>query len=415
MSESKRTVIIGGGVIGACTAYFLARAGVEVVLIEQGEIAEKASQGNAGQMAIGHPPIPRPGLTWQAIKWMLDPASPLHLSPKAGWSMIPWLLRFRKACSEKQLNRSMQTLAQLGRLTRPLFDEIIDAEQIECDYQPSGILDVYRTRRGMEQGKHGAELLHRFGFDVQEFAADELLAREPAFKPGVAGAFLNKESTSLDPALFVRGVAHGAARLGASLQTQCSAQSIITENGAVRGVATSSHGVIDADRVVLTAGIWSTPLAAAVGVRIPMQAGKGYHIDIEQDEPRLSTPCVLGERFVACTPIGDRLRLAGTLEFTGVNDAMRKERLDAIVRGANIYVKGISRRTVYSQWCGLRPCAADGLPIIGWAPQTRGLCIATGHAMLGMTLGPITGQLVCELLTDAKSSVDLTPMRVDRL
>lgn len=414
MSERQPTVIIGGGVVGACCAYYLAKAGVEVVLVERGEIADQASQGNAGQMAIGHPPIPRPGLTWQAIRWMLDPTSPLHLSPKAGWSLIPWLWRFRKACSAEQLSRSMQTLAQLGRRTRPLFDEIIADERIDCDYQQSGILDVFRTRHGLEQGRRAVELVQRFGIDVRELTADELLAKEPSFKPGVAGAFLNTASTSLDPALFVRGVADGARRLGACLLTQCGVDAIVTEHGAVRGVATSSHGVIDAGRVVLAAGIWSTPLAASVGVRIPLQAGKGYHLDIEQDEPRLATPCVLGERFVACTPIGGRLRLAGTLEFTGVNSALRKKRLEAIYRGANVYLEGVTRKKVFSEWCGLRPCAADGLPIIGLAPQVDGLCIATGHAMLGMTLGPITGRLVCELLTDALSSVDLTPMRVDR-
>lgn len=407
-------IIIGGGVVGVCAAYEIAGAGAPVTLLERGAIAGEASWGNAGQMAIGHPPIPRPGLAMQALKWMLDPRSPLHISPKAGWSMLPWLWRFWRACSPAQLERSMATLAEMGRQTKPLFDEIIEREGIDCDYRHAGIMDVFRTEGGAIGGRRFVEFMQRYGFDVHWLDGGEVEKREPAFRAGVVGAAYNAESTSLDPATFVEGVAAGARRRGAELRPHTTVARLVIEDGAVRAVELSGGERLETSRIVLAAGVWSTKLARSVGVRLPMQAGKGYHRDIEQDEPRLTTPCVLAERFVACTPINNRLRLAGTLEFTGVNDMMRRERLEALSLAAREYMTGVEGKAPITEWCGLRPCPADGLPIIGWAPRVKGLCVATGHSMLGMTLGPITGRLVRQLVMNETPSLDIAPMRADR-
>lgn len=411
---NQPVIIIGGGVVGVCAAYELSRAGEPVVLLERDTVAGAASFGNAGQMAYGHPPIPRPGLAMQSLKWMFNPQSPLHISPKAGWPMIPWLWRFWRSCNVNCLNQSMVTLAEMGRQTKPMFDEIIERESITCDYRRSGIMDVFRTEAGAEAGRRFVAFMQRYDYDVVWLDGSVVEAREPAFKAGVVGAAFNRESTSLDPALFVKGVAKAAERHGAIVRERTPVRRFLVRDGAVEGVELESGERIDSQSVALTAGIWSSELAKQVGVRIPMQAGKGYHRDLEQDEPRLTTPCVLAERFVACTPIDGRLRLAGTLEFTGVNHIMRRERLEALSIGAREYLKGVDGKAPISEWCGLRPCAADGLPIIGMAPRMKGLCVATGHAMLGMTLGPITGAIIRQLLTRQTPSLDISPMRVDR-
>lgn len=408
------TIIIGGGVIGVCSAYELVRRGVPVTLVERGELGGAASLGNAGQMAIGHPPIPRPGLALQAMKWMFDPASPLHISPRAGLPMIPWLYSFWRACSPSALKRSMAVLAEMGRLTIPMFDEYIERESIACDYRRAGIMDVYRTEAGARKGMALVELMQQFGMDVVWLTGAEVEAREPAFLPGVTGAVWNRKSTSLDPALFVRGVATGARGLGADLRERSPVRRLVVEKGRVVGVELETGERLEGSNIVLTAGIWSSELCRSARINIPMQAGKGYHRDIVQDEPRLTTPCVLAERFVACTPMSGALRLAGTLEFSGVNQVMRQRRLDALTEGANVYLRGVRGKEPLSEWSGLRPCPADGMPVIGWAPRVLGLCIATGHSMLGMTLGPVTGRLVAEIVTGAPASVDLNTMRADR-
>lgn len=410
----RTTLIIGGGIVGVCSAYELARRGERVVLLERGKIAGEASGGNAGQMAIAHPPIPRPGLAAKAVRWMFDPMSPLHITPRAGWGMVPWLWTFWRACSQSRLDRSMDALAAMGRLTRPIFDEIVEAESIECDYQPVGGMEVFRTEHGAEDGRAFVRLMKKYGVDADWLDAGELVEREPCFKPGVVGAALNRENISLDPGAFTAGVARGSRRLGVEIREHSPVGAVVVESGRAVGVRLESGERVDADRVVLAAGVWSDSIARTAGVRVPMQACKGYHREIEQDGPPLRTPCVCAERFVACTTINGRLRLAGTLEFSGINCTMRRERLDALSRGADEYLSGVSGKPALSEWCGLRPCVADGMPVIGWAPRVGGLLVATGHAMLGMTLGPATGRLVAELLLGDTPSVDLSTMRADR-
>ncbi len=407
-------IIIGGGVVGVCAAYELASAGAPVTLLERGAIAGEASWGNAGQMAIGHPPIPRPGLAVQALKWMFDPQSPLHISPSAGWSMLPWLWEFWRACSAARLAKSMVTLAEMGRQTKPLFDEYIEREAIACDYRHAGIMDVFRTEGGAAGGRKFVEFMQGYGFDAHWLDGAEVEKREPAFRKGVVGAALNAESTSLDPAKFVEGLAAGATKHGATLRANAPVRTIDIVDGAVHAVVLEDGERIESSRVVLAAGIWSSSMARTIGVRIPMQAGKGYHRDIEQDGPRLTTPCVLAERFVACTPIENRLRLAGTLEFTGVNNIMRPARLEALSNAAHEYLTGVDGKEPITEWCGLRPCPADGMPIIGWAPRVKGLCVATGHSMLGMTLGPVTGRLVRQLVLGEPLTMDMAPLSADR-
>ncbi len=171
---------------------------------------------------------------------------------------------------------------------------------------------------------------------------------------------------------------------------------------------------IKADQVVLAAGSWSTELGRAVGVAIPMQPGKGYHAQLPPLNPPLRTAAVLTERHIAATPMEHGLRLAGTVELSGLNLRLRRRRVEMLTEGALPYLPGLKDVTPTVVWCGLRPCTADGLPVIGWAPRREGLFIATGHAKMGMTLGPVTGQLISEWILDGAPSIDLRTMSPTR-
>ena len=186
------------------------------------------------------------------------------------------------------------------------------------------------------------------------------------------------------------------------------------KDGRFRSVELRDGRRIDGDRVVLAAGSWTTGLAAAIGVRVPMQPGKGYHIDLAAVPFRPSTTCVLAETFVAVTPLGEGLRLAGTIELSGLDQRISRDRLERLMTGARSYLRGIDSAEVVSEWCGLRPLTADGLPAIGWARGVEGVFIATGHAMMGFLLGPLTGLLASEILLDGSPSIEIGPMRADR-
>jgi D-amino-acid dehydrogenase len=420
ISHAPHTIIIGAGVIGVATGYFLACRGERVTIIDKGEVASGASFGNAGIIAAGHLPLPRPGLIKQTLKWMLDSGSPLYIPPRFSVDLAAWLWRFHRSCNAAALRRSMDVLAALGHGMVDSFDQIIADERIECEYQRAGWLQICRSDSGMSHAIQEAELLRGLGFDVAVYDAAELHRREPCFVDEVIGGVHYRDSAMADPASFTIGLAKAAARRGAALLTGDGVGRINTEANRFISVSLESGRVIEADTLVLAAGAWTTPLAASIGINVPMQPAKGYHIMLSDVTRRPSTACVLAETFVAVTPLDNGLRLAGTLEFSGLNDRIMRKRVEMLSVGARRYIRDLDLGRPGATWCGLRPCTADGLPVMGWAPQfpaahgRGGVYIATGHAMMGFALGPITGRLASEAMLDGRSSIDISALRVER-
>jgi len=409
--STNHTIIIGGGIVGVSTAYFLAKAGQDVTLIDREAFDRCASTGNAGIIALGHPPMPRPGMVRDTFKMLLDPLNPLYIPPRIDLELWKWMRQFRKACSHKQFNHSMQVLADLGWHAGRCFDELVECEQLNCEYSRTGWMEIFRSSQRMEQGLEEAAMLRTHGYAADEWTGEQLLEREPAFLPGVAGAIHYTDSRFANPQQCLEQLATRAAAHGATLHTNAEVTDIHHTGRRFTGVKLASGQTISGDTLVLAGGIWTTQLARQLGMNVPMQPGKGYHINISAaDEDRPSTVCVLAETYVAVTPIGGGLRLAGTLEFSGINHRMVQKRIDMLRIGARKYLRHIDQAKTTSQWCGLRPCTADGLPVIGWAPEADNVFLATGHAMMGFALGPITGQLACEAITSGESSFDLTPL-----
>lgn len=411
---SERTIIIGGGVIGACIAHSLARRGRSVVLLERGEVGRAASFGNAGLISVGHLPLPRPGLILKSLKWMFDRTSPLLIVPRADPALWWWLIGFARSCTHGALERNMRTIGALSRATRPLFDEYAAKFGVEFEYHPTGYMDVFRTEAAFEHARKDAELVGKLGIKEEPITGDEALRREPALLPGVHGAIWRCEAAFGNPHKFVTGVVESARRLGAEVRTSAPVVEIEVENRRARAVRTEAGERIEGSTVILAAGAWSTQIAKRVGARVPMQPAKGYHLNVEQPPTPLRVACSLGEVFVAATPMDGVLRLAGTLELSGLNHVVRQERLDMLKPGAARFIRGVADSRTLSHWCGLRPCAADGLPILGWAPRTRGLLVATGHAMMGFWLAPVTGELAAQMVCGETPFVDCEPMRVGR-
>jgi D-amino-acid dehydrogenase len=268
---------------------------------------------------------------------------------------------------------------------------------------------------GRRLAQQEGEMAARQGFTVNLVNGQDLRNQDPAFTESVQGAVHYPESAFLDPGLFLPALARRLGTLGVDLREKVTVSRLVVKGQRCLGVLTDEGQQIFGSPTVLAAGIWSSHLAKAAGVSLPMQAGKGYYLDLTPPVPCPQTACVLTEAFVAVTPMEEKLRLAGTVELSGINDRLVPRRLAMLKQGAGKYLRGLDQVQVLNEGCALRPCTADGLPVVGWAPGIEGLFLATGHAKMGLTHGPITGRLASECLLEGPSTLDLFPLRPDRL
>lgn len=403
--------------IGVCTAYFLAKSGAQVTVLERDDIAAGASYGNAGTIAPGHAPINKPGRVRQALRSLFDPLSPLYIAPRWDPALIRWLLDFSRHCSRSHLEHSMRVLGPLGHATSALFEMLMATEQLDCHYRRQGYYEVYLDRQALDAVHHEISLLRAEGYQPEMLDGPALRLREPALKEHVCGGVFYPEAATVNPHCFVRELAKRAQRYHASFRIGSQVAEILVDGSRIRGVRLANGDTLDADTVVLATGAHDAALVNGLGYRLPLQPAKGYHRDQiprAGETPALREACVLAESSVFCTPMDGFVRFAGTLEFSGVNHVIRRPRLEQLTRAASRYFDGVGEGQSVSEWCGLRPCLPDGLPAIGPLPRYQGLFVATGHAMMGLTLGPITGRLVAEWILQGRPSINIDALRPER-
>lgn len=415
-SGGPRVVVVGGGVIGISCAYYLAKGGCRVTVVERAHVGSGASSGNAGTVAAGHPPLNRPGRIRQALVAMTDPGSPLYVKPRWDPALWRWLLGFARYCTDEHVEHCMRVMAPLGKDGLALFDELIEEERIECGYRREGFYEVCSSASGLSSARHESGVIREHGYEPEDLDGDELRRREPELGPMAIGGVYYPEAATLDPARFLKRLTSAAERLGCTILEGEHVERVDHSGPQVTGVRTRSGSDHPADAVVLATGPFSLRVAGRFGVRIPVQPGKGYHRDVDigpNGAPRLRTACVLSETSVFCTPMDTVVRFAGTMEFSGENDVLRPARLGQLTRAARAAFPAMGTARPVSQWCGLRPVSIDGLPLVGPVAGVDGLHIATGHGMLGLTLGPVTGQIIANgILTGSDERNDpLAPGR----
>jgi D-amino-acid dehydrogenase len=414
MNANYDVAIVGGGVIGVCCAYYLSQTGMKVLLIEKGEIASGCSHGNGGLIVPSHAmPLASPGALGEGLRWMLDPGSPFYIKPRLDPDLFQWLVRFALASRESVLLRSLPVLRDLLFASAGLYRELGDTSGFDFGYQRDGSLWVCLSQERLEREKKEVQLFERFQIPVQVLDHGQVHDLEPALLAGVIGGVFYPNDGHIDPLRFVTGLADKARMQGVEISTDTEVIGFETSNGQVAAIRTT-RGNVRAKQVVLAAGSWSPEVARALKLRIPIQAAKGYSITLENPEPAPRLPLLFGEARVVVNPLGHGLRLAGTLEMTGMDLSINTRRVEAIRRSCSAYLPGIPEAKVIETWRGLRPCTPDGLPILGRSKEFNNLIIAAGHAMLGMSLGPISGKLVSQLVCEEQTDLDVTPLRLDR-
>ncbi len=394
--SQPRTVVVGAGIVGLCCAYELARAGHRVTVLDREPIGNAASSGNAGLFSIGHYPLTRPGAAWRGLKWMFDRTSPLWIKPSLSPALLKWLWTFHRHCDRATTERAVTTLCALGWETIAALESMLDRERIECHYERTGWLDLITDETQLDAAEAEGRSIGKFGYSTRRLSARELCDWDGAYTDRVAGAIHYTDTAILHPGMLMQSLAAAVVRAGATLRLDATVSALAKEKtGKCVGARLSTGETVEAETTLLASGIWSQELAATIGVDVPMQPARGYHIQLDGVDPLPRTGGVLHETAVAYAPMGSQLRLAGTLEIAPLGRPWMRRRLDAIRRKASACLVGVDGAHVVREWAGYRPCTGDGMPVIGFAREVPNLYIATGHAMMGLMLGPVTGKIAC--------------------
>jgi D-amino-acid dehydrogenase len=414
LASDPDVFIIGGGIIGVCCAYYAARAGRTVTLVEQGDICSGCSRGNAGWLVPSHCiPLAAPGVLSKAFKWMWYRDSPFSIRPRFDWDLVKWLVAFAAACNQRRVRASIPVLRDLTFASLELYKQLCSFAGMSCGYRQDGTLMLFATAKGLTEGQRDADLLGEYGIASQIWGSDEVLQREPEITPGIAGGIYYPDDGQIAPADFVESLAKMSQTLGANLLVSTQVRNFSLASGKISAVQTT-RGEFFPKAVVLAAGVESSALAHKLGINLPIQAGKGYSFSIPSSTFCPARPLLLSEAKVAITPLGDRVRFGGTLELSGLDRTINSARLAAIRETSSRYLAPRLPGTLDEQWSGLRPCTPDGLPVISFVPALQNLVVAGGHAMLGVSLGPITGKLAAQLICCEPTDLDLSLLNLSR-
>jgi D-amino-acid dehydrogenase len=414
---SKHIVIIGGGVIGLCTAYYAARRFHRVTLIERhAEQRDGCSYGNAGMIAPSHVvPLAAPGMVALGLKWMRNPESPFYIKPRFDSELLSWGFKFWRAATPEHVARSGPLLRDLHMASRACFEELAELPNNDFGLVKKGLLLLCKTDHALEEEAKAAEDAARLGIPTEVLGAKKTAAFDPNVRMEVAGSVYYPKDCHLSPSDFMTGLQRQLQHLGVTFSWNTQVTGFTHHAARITSVNTSA-GDFAADEFVLCGGSWSPSIARDLRVHLPMQAGKGYSLTLRKPRQLPQICAILCEARVAVTPIGSSLRFGGTMEIAGLNEEINPIRVQGIIKSACNYYPDFTPQDFdgVQPWSGLRPVSPDGLPYIGRTARYTNLSIASGHAMMGLSLGPITGRLMAEVLSGDKPSIDIALLNPDR-
>ena len=415
-ASAGSVLIVGGGVVGLASAYYLAKDGWKVTVLDRDDFTNNCSYGNAGMIVPSHfTPLAAPGIVTQGIKWLFDSRSPFLLKPSPSLSMISWGLKFMGHANEKHVTRSAPHILALNNLSRDLYDGLAAELGNEFGLEHRGILMLCKTEKAFEEEVHLAEKARTLGLKVAILNRDEMKTVEPDVPLDVFGAthFLN--DGHLYPPALMALLLRQLNTMGVNLVPHAEVTGFERNGGKITKVITSD-GDYSADTIVVTGGAWLGQLARKAGLTIPMMPGKGYSFMTDAFEGKVKHPALLIEARVALTPMGGKVRIGGTMELAPINHRINRKRVEGIVNSIPEYYTGYKlpvpdEKTI---WHGFRPCSPDGLPYLGRSTSLSNLIIAGGMGMMGLSLGPAAGKIVSEVARQEQTSADIQLFNPER-
>lgn len=416
---SKHVVIVGGGIIGLSTAYYCARRGFQVTVVER-KAAQRdgTSYGNAGMVVPSHfIPLAAPGMVALGLKWMWNPASPFYIKPRLDAALFDWGHKFWRAATPEHVRRSAPLIRDLSFASRTCFEEFAALPEMDFGFVKKGLLMLCQTEHTLHEEGKTAEQARALGVPAEVLDAKQTAALDPGATMKIAGAVYFPKDCHLSPAKFMVLLQSELEKLGAKFVWDSDVVDWQIEAGNKICAAKLSNGqLIEADEFVLCGGSWSPELTGKLGLNIPMQAGKGYSLTLPKPRQLPQICSILTEARVAVTPMGETLRVGGTMEIAGLNEDISPVRVRGIIDSFCRYFPEFQPTDFdgVQPWRGLRPCSPDGLPYVGRTEKFANLSLSTGHAMMGLSLGPVSGRLMAEILAGEKPSHDLTMLSPDR-
>ncbi|MBA4198347.1 MAG: FAD-dependent oxidoreductase [Chitinophaga sp.] len=411
-------VIIGGGIIGLSSAYYLQQSGNNVTVIDKTDMSNNCSYGNAGYVCPSHfIPLATPGIVKQGLKWMFNSTSPFYVKPRVDKALIDWGWKFMKSATTEKVAAAAVPLRDIALLSKQLYEEWIKQPQFAFAYEQKGLLEIFQTEKGYEHAKHTVEKAHELGLsDTLLLNAEALQALEPQTKINALGAIHFKCDAHLYPNKLMQQLITHLKNADVTIINNEEVTGFETNAKNITGVITDKNKYTT-DAVVIATGSWSRSLVNKLNIKIPLMPGRGYSVTTEDAKYKINYPAVLLEGRAALTPMdGNKTRFGGTMEITPTNTPPRLNRVLGLLNAVKRFYPefDIPFPTEDKIWYGYRPCSADGLPYIGKTDKWNNVTIATGHSMLGLSLGAGTGKLVEEIVNQKPTSMDIKPFKVER-
>ncbi|MBI3220983.1 MAG: FAD-dependent oxidoreductase [Bacteroidetes bacterium] len=410
-----RIGIIGGGIIGLSSAYYLHKAGHKVTIIDQDDLQIGCSTGNAGMIVPSHLiPLASPGMISKGIRWMFNSTSPFYVKPRWNGDLIKWGYHFYQHANKEHVAKAAIALKEISLFSKSMYQRWAKDLPFDFEYHEKGLLMLYQTKETEHEESETAHFANKHGIEAHILSSSEVQQLEPYVKVNARGGVFFPGDAHLTPQRLISGLIEYLKEQGVVFKTNTPLSDFIVDNQVIRELNSNSEK-FSFDEVILATGSWSGAVGKKLNVNMPMQAGKGYSF-LTPIQKNIQVPSIFLEARVAVTPMGDSIRFGGTMEIAGVNHAINMNRVKGIADSIPKYYPemNIPMPSQSKVWHGLRPCSPDGLPYIGKSKTIKNLTIATGHAMMGLSLGPGTGKLVQQIIDQDQTSISMEAFNPDR-
>lgn len=392
--------IIGGGVIGLFSAWYLNQAGHEVHVFDQSDLSDGCSYGNAGMITPSHfVPLAAPGVVAKGIKWMFDSKSPFYIKPRINLDLVQWLWKFYRSCNQKQAEAAMPVLLDFNLRGKELYREFYETTGIDFKLEERGILMLYRSAKAEHEELETAEAALKMGIETKKLNRNEVNEFEPDVEVDAHGGIFYPCDAHLYPNILLSHLKDLLRKNGVGMHGRHTVSGFEKKGKRVSALLANGEKY-KADEFIVAGGSWSAKLLQHLGKKLLLQDGKGYSVTLHQPTQRPSHATIFVEAKVAVTPMGDDLRFGGTLELGGLSPKRNLKRVQGILNSIPKYYPKLKVDMPEEKdiWYGYRPCSPDGLPYIGRLKGFDNLILSTGHAMMGLSLAPSTGEMVRDVL-----------------